>query len=463
MAAQQLHFDWDRPVNSEGEAQRKAAAVCQMSLASCNAEPVNGVTMEEVVRKENLVMALKRVCANKGSPGIDKMTVNDLKDFLTGHWPSISQQLLSGQFEPQPVKRVMIPKPGGGSRMLGIPTVLDRFIQQALQQVLTPLYEPTFSPHSYGFRPGRNAHQALRQAKTYIAQGHEWVVDIDLEKYFDRINHDILMGRMAQRITDKRILKLVRRYLQAGIMVNGVVVERYEGTPQGGPLSPLLSNIVLDEMDRELARRGHKFCRYADDCNVYVRSKRAGERVMASMERFLGKRLKLKVNREKSAVARAQDRQFLGFSFTSGRWLKIKPAAKALKNVRYRVRKITRRSRGVSLPQVIKELNAYLKGWLGYYRLAETPTTFRDLDSWIRRRLRCFVVKQWINNSHTRFKGLTSLGVNKSSACAIAVSRKGPWALSNAKPLKVAMPNSFFADKGLISLLDGYSCSTKTI
>ena len=309
-------------MNPEGEAQRKAAAVCQMSLASCNAEPVNGVTMEEVVRKENLVMALKRVCANKGSPGIDKMTVNDLKDFLTGHWPSISQQLLSGQFEPQPVKRVMIPKPGGGSRMLGIPTVLDRFIQQALQQVLTPLYEPTFSPHSYGFRPGRNAHQALRQAKTYIAQGHEWVVDIDLEKYFDRINHDILMVRMAQRITDKRILKLVRRYLQAGIMVNGVVVERYEGTPQGGPLSPLLSNIVLDEMDRELARRGHKFCRYADDGNVYVRSKRAGERVMASMERFLGKRLKLKVNREKSAVTRAQDRQFLGFSFTSGRWLR---------------------------------------------------------------------------------------------------------------------------------------------
>jgi RNA-directed DNA polymerase len=463
MAAQQLHFDWDRPVNPEGEAQRKAAAVCQMSVASCNTEPVNGITMEEVVRKENLVRGLKRVRANKGSPGIDKMTVDDLKDFLTDHWPSIRQQLLSGQFEPQPVKRVMIPKPSGGSRMLGIPTVLDRFIQQALQQVLTPLYEPTFSPHSYGFRPGRNAHQALRQAKTHIAQGHEWVVDIDLEKYFDRINHDILMGRLAQRISDKRILKLVRRYLQAGIMVNGIVIERYEGTPQGGPLSPLLSNIMLDEMDRELARRGHKFCRYADDCNVYVRSKRAGERVMASMERFLGKRLKLKVNREKSAVARAQDRQFLGFSFTSGRRLKIKPAAKALKNVRYRVRKITRRSRGISLPQVIKELNAYLRGWLGYYRLAETPTTFRDLDSWIRRRLRCFVIKQWINNSHTRFKGLTSLGVNKASACAIAVSRKGPWVLSNAKPLKVAMPNSFFADKGLISLQECYGCSIKTI
>ena len=294
--------------------------------------------------------------------------------------------------------------------MLGIPTVLDRFIQQALLQILTPIYDPTFSPYSYGFRPGRSAHQAIRQAKTYIAEGYEWVVDIDLEKCFDRINHDILMGRIAKRITDKRILRLIRWYLQAGIMVNGVAQDRYEGTPQGGPSSPLLSNILLDELDKELGARGHKFCRYADDCNVYVRSERAGKRVMDSIERFLNKRLKLKVNRQKSDVARPQERQFLGFSFTSNRWLKIKPSAKALMNVKYRIRRITRRSRGISLLQVIKELTTYLRGWMGYYRLVETPTIFRDLDSWIRRRLRCFVMKQWINSSHARYKGLRSMG-----------------------------------------------------
>ena len=274
--------------------------------------------MEEVVRRENLKKALKRVCANKGGPGIDGMTVDELKDHLKVHWPQIRTKLLQGQYKPQPVKQVMIPKPGGGNRMLGIPAVIDRFIQQALLQVLNPIYDPGFSPHSYGFRPGLNAHQSVRQAKKYIEEGCEWVVDIDLEKCFDRINHDILMGRLARRISDKRILRLIRFYLQAGIMVHGVVQERYEGTPQGGPLSPLLSNILLDELDKELERRDHKFCRYADDCNVYVRSERAGKRVMDSIERFLSKKLKLKVNRQKSAVARPQERQFLGFSFTSG-------------------------------------------------------------------------------------------------------------------------------------------------
>lgn len=318
MVPQQLQFEWDRPSSSKGETRGEEVPVCQVTEASERTEPAKSAMMEEVVRRENLNKALKRVCANKGSPGIDGMTVDELKDHLKIHWPQIRTNLLQGQYKPQPVKQALIPKPGGGNRMLGIPTVIDRFIQQALLQVLNPLYDPGFSPHSYGFRPGRNAHQAVRQAKKYIEEGNGWVVDIDLEKCFDRINHDILMGRLARRISDKRILRLIRFYLQAGIMVHGVVQQRHEGTPQGGPLSPLLSNILLDELDKELERRDHKFCRYADDCNVYVRSERAGMRVMDSIERFLSRKLKLKVNRQKSAVAKPKDRQFLGFSFTSG-------------------------------------------------------------------------------------------------------------------------------------------------
>ena len=337
-----------------------------------------------------------------------------------------------------------------------VPTVLDRFIQQALLQVLTPIFDPTFSPYSYGFRPGRNAHQAVRQAKKYIAEGYEWVVDIDLEKFFDRVNHDILMGRLAKRIEDKRILRLIRRYLQAGIMVHGVVQERWEGTPQGGPLSPLLSNLLLDELDKELERRGHRFCRYADDGNVYVKTKRAGERVFESIERFLWKRLKLRVNRDKSAVAHYPERSFLGFSFTRGRELKIRFSAKSLRRMKGQVKAITRRSRGVSFGQVIEDLNTFLRGWIGYYRLVETHTVIRDLDSWIRRRLRCFMVKRWINSCHTRYKKLVAMGVNTKDALAMAGSRRGPWALSNAKPLKVAMPNQFFAEQGLLSLLHQY-------
>jgi RNA-directed DNA polymerase len=464
MVAQQLQFNftWDRAEGPEGETRRETAAVCQVPTASHNADPLKSVTMEKVVQKENLQKALKRVCSNKGSPGIDGMTVKELKGHLKDHWPEIRRQLVQGQYKPLAVKQVLIPKPGGGDRMLGIPTVLDRFVQQAILQVLTPMYDPGFSLYSYGFRPGRSAHQALGQAKAYIAQGYGWVVDIDLEKCFDRINHDILMGRLAKGISDKRILKLIRLYLQAGIMVNGVVQERNEGTPQGGPLSPLLSNILLDELDKELERRGHKFCRYADDCNVYVCSQRAGTRVMDSIESFLSKKLRLKVNRQKSAVAKPQDRQFLGLSFTSGRKLKIKLSSKALKNVKHRIKKITRRSRGISLLQVIKELNSYLRGWLGYYKLIETPTTLRDLDSWIRRKLRCFVMKQWINNCHTRYKGLKALGVNDIAARCMAKSRKGPWALSNAKPVKVAMPNRFFAKMGLMFLLIQYKSLVKT-
>jgi len=412
--------------------------------------------MEKVVQRDNLQKALQRVCSNKGSPGIDGMTVDELKDHLKAHWPQIREQLLAGRYTPQPVRQVLIPKPGGGTRMLGIPTVLDRFIQQAMLQVLSPVYDPTFSPNSYGFRPGRSAHQAVRQSKQYIAQGYDWVVDMDLEKCFDRINHDVLMGRLAKRISDKRILRVIRRYLQAGIMVQGIVQERNEGTPQGGPLSPLLSNVLLDELDKELDRRGHKYCRYADDCNIYVKSERAGRRVLDSIERFLTMKLRLKINHSKTAVAKPQQRQFLGFSFTSGRELKIKLSTKAEKSLHYRVKQITRRSRGVSLERVITDLNEYLKGWLGYFRLMETPSTLRDLDSWIRRRLRCFMMKRWINNCHTRYHALRALGVSDRNAALIAGSHRGPWVLCHTPPVRVAMPNRFFADRGLLFLMTRY-------
>ena len=439
-----------------GEASARSGRVRQVTAASEKSNPITINLMEEVVRRENLKAALKRVRANKGSPGVEGMTVEGLGDYLREQWPRIREELLSGDYQPQSVKEVLIPKPEGGIRQLGIPTVLDRFIQQALLQVLTPIFDPTFSAFSYGFRPGRNAHQAVQQAKKQIAEGYEWVVDIDLEKFFDRVNHDILMGRLAKRIEDKRILRLIRRYLQAGMMVHGVVQERWEGTPQGGPLSPLLSNLLLDELDKELERRGHRFCRYADDGNVYVKTKRAGERVFESIERFLWKRLRLRVNRDKSAVAHYPERSFLGFSFTRGRELKIRFSAKSLQQMKGRVKAITRRSRGVTFGQVIEGLNTFLRGWIGYYRLVETHTVIRDLDSWIRRRLRCFMVKRWIKNCHTRYKRFVAMGVNVKDALAMAMSRKGPWALSNAKPTKVAMPNQFFAEQGLLSLFQQY-------
>jgi RNA-directed DNA polymerase len=425
-----------------------------VTTASERPEPLTAMLMEEVVREENLQRALKRVMENKGSPGIDGMTVEALPGYLKEHWPRIREALLRGDYTPQPVKRTIIPKPTGGIRELGIPVALDRLIQQAILQVLTPLLDPTFSPWSYGFRPGRNAHQAVEQAKRYIAEGYGWVVDFDLEKFFDRVNHDILMGRLAKRIEDKRMLRIIRRYLQAGVMVHGVIVERWEGTPQGGPLSPLLSNLLLDELDKELERRGHRFCRYADDSNVYVKTKRAGERVFASIEQFLWTHLKLRVNREKSAVVPCYERSFLGFSFTMGRTLKIKLSPKALRGVKHRVKAISRRSRGVSLGQVIKDFNTYLRGWMAYYRLVETQTVFTELDSWIRRRLRCFIAKQWMQHAHTRYKNLVAMGVYDENARSVAASRKGPWAMSNMKPLKVAMPTRFFEQQGLFSLLN---------
>jgi len=430
--------------------------VRQTTAAETEPDPAATIVMEEVVRKENLEQALKRVVANKGGPGVDGMRVDELKRYLKTHWPDLKAQLLDGRYKPQPIKAVDIPKPGGGKRRLGIPTVLDRFIQQTILQVMTtPVYDPTFSPHSYGFRPGRNAHQAVRQAQAYIQEGYNWVVDIDLEKFFDRVNHDILMGRIARRVTDKRILRLIRLYLQAGVMLNGVVQERHEGTPQGGPLSPLLSNILLDELDKELERRGHKFCRYADDCNIYVQSERAGQRVMDSVERFLNERLKLRINRDKSAVAQPQKRAFLGFSFTSGEDRKIRLAPKSVKSFKQRVKRITGRSRGLPLERMILELNGYTRGWMGYFRLAETPTVLMDLDSWIRRRLRAVMAKQWFKSCKARFRGLRGLGVNTELAAMIAVTRHGPWAMANMKAFKMAMPNEFFADRGLLAL-SGY-------
>src|SRR5712671_2678026 len=347
--------------------------------------------MEEVCERGNLKEALRRVKANKGSPGVDGMTIDEITDYLKQHWPAIQEQLLSGTYEPKPVRRVEIPKPdGAGVRKLGVPCVVDRLIQQALLQVLQKRWDPTFSKHSYGFRPGRSAHQAVAQAQRYIAAGYNVVVDLDLEKFFDRVNHDSLMARVAARATDKRVLKLIRAFLKAGVMEDGLVSPVDEGTPQGGPLSPLLSNLVLDDLDKELTERGHRFCRYADDCNIYVRSRRAGERVMASVSRFLTKKLRLKVNEAKSAVARPEERKFLGFSISNdGSERRIAP--KALDKFKTQVRDMTRRTRGISLQQLIEDLMPYLIGWRGYFGFCQTPRVLTNLEAWIRRRLRSYL------------------------------------------------------------------------
>jgi len=379
------------------------------------------------------------------------MRVEELKDHLNEHWPEIREQLLKGTYKPQPVKRVEIPKPGGGKRKLGIPTVLDRFIQQAVMQVMQKEWDPTFSEHSCGFRPGRSAHQAVAKAQTYIGEGYRWVVDIDLEKFFDQVNHDRLMGQIAKRVGDKRVLKLIRKYLKAGVMEKGLVSPIDQGTPQGGPLSPLLSNLVLDELDRELERRGHRFVRYADDCNVYVRSERAGSRVMASLTRFLIQRLKLKVNAAKSGVARPWQRKFLGFSFTGAKEPKRRIAPGALERFRRRVRELTRRTRGVSIEQMVEQLNQYLTGWLGYFGFCQTPSVLRKLEGWIRRRLRCFLWKQW-KRGRRRFAALRARGVRRNLAAQTAGSSHGPWRISRSPALSLALPNAYFASLGLPKL-----------
>ncbi len=409
--------------------------------------------MELIVSRENMMTAYRRVVANKGAPGIDKMTVEQLKPFLTDQWPRIREELVDGRYKPGPVRGVEIPKPGGGVRLLGIPTVIDRLIQQAIQQVLTPIFDPDFSPSSYGFRPGRSAHDAVRAAQSHIASGRRFVVDLDLEKFFDRVNHDVLMARLARKVEDKRVLRVIRRYLQAGLMTGGVTTARTEGTPQGGPLSPLLSNILLDDLDKELEKRGHAFCRYADDCNIYVRSKRAGERAMVSITRFLAERLRLTVNFAKSAVDRPWKRSFLGYSVTAHMQPRLRVPAKTVKRLRDKLRATFRQGRGRSVGATLEELTPILRGWINYFRLAQVKQVFEELDGWLRRKLRCILWRQW-KKRDTRRHHLRTRGLPEAQVLASASNGRGPWWNAGASHMNAAFPRSYFSSLGLLSLLE---------
>ena len=452
---QNIQLELDFPSPPVGEAREAGREEIESrSTAHDTESPANtDRLMEEVCERENLKEALRRVKANKGGAGVDGMTVGGITDYLKQHWPAIREQLLNGTYEPRPVRRVEIPKPDGGVRKLGIPTVLDRFIQQAVMQVLQRQWDPTFSASSYGFRPGRSAQQAVAQAQQYIAEGHGWCVDLDLEKFFDRVNHDRLMGQIAKRVGDKRLLKLIRAFLNAGVMENGLVSPSVEGTPQGGPLSPLLSNLVLDELDRELERRGHRFVRYADDCNIYVRSERAGQRAMESVTQFIMQKLRLKVNETKSAVARPQERKFLGFSFSAGPEVKRVIAPKALDRFKRRVREITRRAKGVSMRTTIDELAPYMRGWRGYFGFCETPEVLIGLTRWVRMRLRAAMWRQW-KTPRRRREALIELGVRSRLASNTAGSGLGPWYLAKAKALSVGLSNAYFKSLGLPSLVE---------
>jgi RNA-directed DNA polymerase len=408
--------------------------------------------MEEVVSRANMMAAYHRVTTNKGAAGIDRMTVEQLQPHLKEHWPRIREELLEGRYRPQPVRGVEIPKPGGGMRQLGIPTVVDRLIQQAMHQVLMPLFDPGFSKASYGFRPGRNAHDAVRAARAHVAEGRRFVVDLDLEKFFDRVNHDVLMARVVRRVADKRVLRLIRRYLQAGLMTGGTTTARSEGTPQGGPLSPLLSNILLDDLDKELERRGHAFCRYADDCNIYVRTRRAGERVMASITRFLTERLRLKVNAAKSAVDRPWVRTFLGYTMTAHKQPRLRVAAQSVKRLRSKLRTTLRQGRGRTLASTVRTLTPVLRGWLQYFRLAEAKGVFEELDGWMRRKLRCVLWRQW-KRPRTRLKRLMQRGLDPERAWRSAYNGRGPWWNAGASHMNDVYRAAFFTQLGLPSLI----------
>lgn len=412
-----------------GKGETRAETACDEARPACHQPQGLGREdlLQQALSRENMAAAWKRVKANKGSAGVDRLSIEQTIEYLKEHWPRIRSELLSGVYRPQAVRRVEIPKPTGGKRELGIPTVVDRLIQQALLQILQPLIDPTFSEFSYGFRPGRSAHDAVRQAQRYAQEGYRFVVDVDLEKFFDRVNHDILMDRLAKRIADKAVLRLIRRYLQAGIMANGVVLERTEGTPQGGPMSALLANVLLDEVDQDLERRGHKFARYADDCNVYVRSQKAGERVLNSLRQLYAK-LHLRVNESKTEVGSVFGRKFLGYCLRrwSGDTVKIAVAPKALDTFKQRIRWITRRVGGRSMVQVAEHLRAYLPGWKAYFRLAQTPSTFKDLDSWLRHRLRAIQLKHW-RHGPTIYRGLRKLGATHELAALVAGAGNRWW------------------------------------
>src|SRR5262250_1972471 len=440
-------------VEGRSEAPKTTGKGTETLMAKRESESLAGTErlMEEVCGLENSMQALQRVKANKGSPGVDGMTVEQLSEYLKQHGPEIGEQLRNGTYQPQPVRRVEIQKPdGNGVRKLGIPCTLDRFVQQAVLQVLQKRWDPTFSEHSYGFRPGRSAKQAVHEAQQYIAEGYRWVVDLDLENFFDRVNHDRLIAAVAKRVADKRMLKLIRAFLEAGVMEDGLVNPVDEGTPQGGPLSPLLSNLVLDELDRELERRGHRFVRYADDCNIYVGSERAGQRVIESITRFITQQLKLKVNETKSAVARPQERKFLGFSFTAGPEVKRVIAVKALDRFKRRIREITRRAKGVSIQTTIKELASYMRGWRSYFGFCETPEVLVSLTRWVRLRLRAALWRQW-KTPRRRRAALIALGV-RGELRNMAGSRHGPWHLARSKALSVGLSNAHFKSLGLPSL-----------
>jgi group II intron reverse transcriptase/maturase len=411
---------------------------------------------EAVFTRENLQTARKRVESNRGAAGIDGMEVQELSGFLKEHWLEVREALESGKYRPSPVRRVEIPKADGGVRQLGIPTVLDRLIQQALAQVLTPMFDAAFSAHSYGFRPGRSAHQAVQQAQTYIAEGSEWVVDIDIEKFFDRVNHDMLMARVARVVKDKRMLKLIRAYLNSGVMVNGVVMETEEGTPQGGPLSPLLSNIMLDDLDKELEKRGHKFVRYADDCNIYVKTPRAGERVLESVKQFLEKKLKLKVNPKKSKVEKAAQAKFLGFSFWKRkREVYVRIANRTKERFMETMRNLTRRTRSGKLEDILWDVNQYTRGWMAYFRLATTPSVYQELDEWTRRRLRQLLWKRWKHGT-TRYRELVRLGVPHERAALGAIGTS-PWRMAHSPVVHEALSNAFWRNSGLEGLVLRYN------